>query len=41
MVHTETPVQFDNLEAALELTVDVAEAEVKGWMITVTSKKVV
>ena len=39
-VHTETPMQFDNLEAALELTVDKAEAQGKGWTIALVSKKV-
>ena len=27
VVHTETPMQFDNLEATLELTVDKGEAQ--------------
>ena len=40
-VHIETPMQFDNLEAALELTVDKDEAQGKGWIITLVSKKVV
>lgn len=40
VVHAETPMQFDNPEAALELTVDKGEAQVKGWMITLVSKKV-
>lgn len=40
VVHAETPMQFDNSEAALELTVDKGEAQGKGWMITLVSKKV-
>ena len=40
VVHTETPMQFNNLEAALELTVDKGEAQGRGWMIALESKKV-
>ena len=40
MVHNETSMQFDNLEAALEIEVDKDEAERKGWLVALVSKKV-
>lgn len=39
MMPSET-LQFDKPEAALELEVDKVEAQGKGWMIALVSKKV-
>ena len=39
MMPSET-LQFDKSEAALELEVDKVEAQGKGWMIALVSKKV-
>ena len=41
VMHSETLMQFDKAEAALELEVDKSEAQGKGWMIALVSKKVV
>lgn len=40
VVHTETLMQFDDPEAALELEVSRGEAQGKGWTIALVSKKV-
>lgn len=39
-MHSETLMQFDKLEAALELEVYKVEAQRKGWTIALVSKKV-
>ena len=40
MVHIEKSMQFDNPEAALEIKVDKDEAQGKGWLVALVSKKV-
>jgi hypothetical protein len=40
VMHSETLMQFDKKEAALELNVKRDEAQRKGWTIALVSKKV-